>query len=84
MPDTKTIHVRVTFTIPIEVPADWDDERARLNIEANTDPGTGYVGAAIEELIEQHNDAGTCWGCAYNGENRIVEPRPDLTRLLGS
>ncbi|HTG95736.1 MAG TPA: hypothetical protein VL866_24255 [Pyrinomonadaceae bacterium] len=73
-PKTRTIHVRCTFIIPVEVPDDPSYD-AVFDIEENHCPGTGRVGAgaAIERYIDECGEQGICWACALGEENKIVE-----------
>ena len=67
----KKIQVKVTFTIPVEVPDD-EDYDASFDIEENHCPGTGLVGMAIDKAIEEGNKNGICWACKLGGKNEIV------------
>jgi hypothetical protein len=70
----RTVRVRCTFEINVEVPDDWDDEQILFDIEENHCPGTGRVGAAVDALIAKKD---VCWACALDGTNEvlgIVEP----------
>lgn len=64
------VRVRCSFEVEIDVE---DDVDPFFYIEDNGCPGTGPVGAAIDELIETASDNNTCWACGRNGENRIIE-----------
>ncbi len=67
----KRVKVLCSFFVEVEM---TDDEYARRHfiIEDNGCPGTGVVGAAFEKAVEEHDEAGACWACALNGQNRIV------------
>ncbi len=65
------INVKVTFTIPVEVP-DGEDYDANFDIEENHCPGTGLVGMAIDKHIKEMDEKGFCWGCALGGKCEIV------------
>ena len=67
----KTIKVRVTFTLPVEIPDD-EDYDANFDIEENHCPGTGRVGNAIEAHIKKHDGLNMCWGCAVEGTCKII------------
>jgi hypothetical protein len=67
----RTLTVRCSFTVEIEVPDEWDLDQARFAIEENGCPGTGIVGAKLEEIMEEHRKNSTCWACAAQGTNRI-------------
>jgi len=69
----KTIHIRCTFVIPVEVPDD-PEYNATFDIEENHCPATGLVGRAIDRHIEKCDEAGVCWACTLGGTNEIVEP----------
>lgn len=66
------IKVKCTFTIPVEVPDDADYS-VKFAIEENGCPGTGVVWAALQDHIEKHDKESTCWACALQGKNEIVE-----------
>jgi hypothetical protein len=70
----KTIRVKCTFIIPVDVPDDYynDDFTPEFDIEENHCPGTGIVGAALDKLIEEHNKSSTCWACSVGGKCEIV------------
>lgn len=72
MSATKTIFVKCTYIIPVEMPADMDDEALRFHIEENGCPGTGFVGDAFNAHMKTKEDQSMCWACALKGENRIV------------
>jgi uncharacterized protein len=76
MHSMKTILVRCTYVIPVEVPADMDDEALRFHIETNGCPGTGFVGAALDAHLEKQEEESMCWVCTLNGQNQIVTPSP--------
>lgn len=67
----KKINVRVTFTIPVEIPDDKNYDEI-FDLEENHCPGTGIVGAAIDKHIKQFDKDNFCWACALNGKNEIV------------
>jgi hypothetical protein len=69
--ETKEIKVKVTFTISIQVPADESYDET-FDIEENHCPGTGIVGAAIDEHIKKMDEKGFCWACALYGKCEIV------------
>lgn len=69
---TKTIQVKCTFTLPVEVPDDPDYD-AHFDTEDNHCPGTGLVGSALMEHMEKHDKSSTCWACALGGKCKIIE-----------
>lgn len=71
MKDKKTIRVKCTFVITIEVPKSNYDEY--FDIEENHCPGTGFVGIAIDKHIEKSDKENVCWACALDGECEIVD-----------
>lgn len=73
---TRTIRVRCTFEIEVEVPVETDDYCAEFMIEENGCPGTGVVGSALDRHIDDCNAKGICWACALGGENKIVSETP--------
>jgi hypothetical protein len=72
MKNTKTINVKCTFVIPVEVPTDVEGYDEFFDIEDNHCPGTGLVGVAIDLHIKKHTEEGFCWACALNGKCEIV------------
>lgn len=62
--------VRCTYLVEVELSDEIDDPH--FHIEDNGCPGTREVGAALERMIEDHENAGTCWACASQGENKII------------
>jgi hypothetical protein len=76
MHSTKTILVQCTYIIPVEVPADLDDEAVRFHIEVNACPGTGFVGDAFEAHRRKQAEERMCWACTLNGENKIIPGQP--------
>lgn len=67
----KTIKVKCTFTIPIEIPDD-PEYNATFDIEENHCPGTGIVGAAIDARIKYAEKNGICWACGLDDSCEIV------------
>jgi len=67
------VRVRCTYEVEIELP---DGADAQFVVEENGCPGTGSVGRALEEAMEEHERDGTCWACALGGENKIVAVVP--------
>ena len=59
MTATRTIHVRCTFVVPVEVP-DNPSYDAVFDIEENHCPGTGRVGAAFRRYMDECDEVGTC------------------------
>lgn len=79
---TRTIYVRCTFTIPVEVPVD-PEYNAKFDIEENHCPGTGRVVAALDKLREQFDSESVCWACNLDGKNEIIDaPSDELRRVL--
>lgn len=70
----QEIKVKCTFTIPIQVPDDYynDEFTPEFDLEDNHCPGTGLVGAAIDNLIKKHDTQNTCWACSVGGKCEIV------------
>lgn len=73
----KTIRVRCTLDINVEVPADMDDHQLQFSIEENSCPGTSWVGNAIDQHMELYEKEknGFCWACALHGTNMILKDR---------
>lgn len=69
----KTIHVRCSFILPVEVPDDPEYNEV-FDIEENHCPGTGIVGAALTAHIKDYDKKGYCWACALKGKNEIIDP----------
>jgi hypothetical protein len=72
----RRVRVRCTFEVVVEVPDEWDAEMIHFDIEDNHCPGTGRVGAALEDAIEGGDASGMCWACGRNGRNEILEIEP--------
>lgn len=70
---TRTVRVRCTFEVDVEVPADWTDEQAEFAIEENSCPYTGLVGAALDAAWARAEATGTC-ACCPTGKNEIIAP----------
>ena len=51
----KTIQVQCTLVVPVEIPDDEDYDEV-FDIEMNHCPGTGIVGAAIDEAIRRGDE----------------------------
>lgn len=68
---TRTITVRCTFDLPVEIPDDPDYDEV-FDIEENHCPGTGLVGAALEKRMKKQNEKGFCWACGLNAKNEIL------------
>ena len=63
--------VKCTLLVPIEVP-DNEDYSPHFDIEDNHCPGTGIVGRAIQDVMEECERKRICWACKLQGENLIV------------
>jgi hypothetical protein len=92
--ETRKVKVRCTFTIVVDVPV-WATEESEYNpyfdLEENHCPGTGIVGSALDAHIARHEAASTCWACALQGKNEILEidgepvkPRPGAPPIAGN
>jgi hypothetical protein len=76
MKTKKVALVQCTYIIPVEIPADWDDDKARLHIEDCGCPGAGIVGAAFLRHYKEQTAQSMCWSCTLpKGENKIVSIR---------
>lgn len=71
--EKKIIMVKCTFILPVEVPSNASYNEV-FDIEENHCPGTGFVGGALDELMEKHRKGNTCWACAVGGECEILTP----------
>jgi hypothetical protein len=71
----KTLLVKCTFEIPIEVEDNYYDEdfTPDFDIEENHCPGTGVVGAAFDEIYKRSDENSVCWACALKGKNEIID-----------
>ena len=67
----RTIKVRITLEISVEVPGDNTYDPS-FDIEENHCPGTGLVGMTLDKHIDKFRESGYCWACALNGKNEIV------------
>jgi hypothetical protein len=73
------VKVRCTLEVDLDVARyeSWpEDEREvrdliRFQIEENSCPGTGVVGAIIDRTQKECGDK-ICWACVLHGENTIV------------
>lgn len=63
--------VRCTYEIEVEMSDTISDHY--FHIQENGCPGTGEVGLALDQLMEKHDDASTCWACACQGKNEIIK-----------
>lgn len=70
----KTINVKCTFIIPIQVEDDYykDGFTEEFDLEENHCPGTGLVGVAIDTLIRECGEQDICWACKVGGKCEIV------------
>lgn len=68
----RTVQVKCTFTIPVEIPDDPDFD-AHFYIEENHCVGTGNTGLALEELMAKADQEGFCWACYLGSKCEIVE-----------
>lgn len=64
------VRVRCSFVVDVELPDDCDPY---FTIEDNGCPGTGAVQMALEKIMVEHDNASTCWACAAEGKNEILE-----------
>jgi hypothetical protein len=67
------VRVRCSYVIEVELP-DTQRNSAAWVIEENGCPGTGVVGAALDEQMRLHEEQSTCWACALGGQNQIIDP----------
>ncbi len=74
---SRTILVKCTFVIPVEVPDESDDYHVVFDIEDNHCPGPGRVWEALSDHIKECDDKGVCWACNLGGENLIVGEVPE-------
>ena len=70
----KKILVKITLEVPVEIPEDEDYDEV-FDIEENHCPATGLVGMALEKIMDKHNADSSCWACALNGKNEIIEEK---------
>lgn len=63
----------VECKLMVEVEVDFDNpDVIEFSIEENSCPGTGIVGAKIDEVMEKAAKGRVCWACNLRGQNRIV------------
>jgi len=67
----RNILVQCKVYVQVEYPDDATNEFIKFDVEENHCPGTGRVGAALDELIEQSDKHHICWACP-NGTNEII------------
>ncbi len=76
MNEPRTVeHRRVLVECRFEIWVDYKDSDCdvQFDIEENHCPSTGIVGLALDECMEEHEEASTCWACALNGSNKILK-----------
>jgi len=66
----KKVKVQVSFFVEVELD-DEGYERRHFILEDNGCPGTGIIGKAVTDLVNEESD--TCWACRHQGENKIIE-----------
>ena len=70
---TRRFKLKATIEFEVEVPSD-DSYDPQFDLVENHCIGTGIAGAALNALVEKHEKAHTCWGCAIQvGEIEIRE-----------
>jgi hypothetical protein len=67
----RRVKVQCTLIVELDWPDEWTDPH--FQIEENGCPGTGSIGRAIDDAIEEGERNGTCWACGLRGENKILE-----------
>jgi hypothetical protein len=65
------IKVKCTYFIDVEV-SDDPEYSAKFDIEENHCPGTGIVGATLDQVRREAEAEHICWACLLGGENEIV------------
>ena len=75
----RTVRVRCTFELDVEVPADATDDEVQFMLEENSCPWTGPVGSALDAAIERAEQTSTCW-CCPAGSNKVVCFRPPVSQ----
>lgn len=66
------VKVKVTLVLDVDV-NDSLEEIVIFHIEDNGCPGTREVGRALADLMDKHEKTSTCWACAAQGKNEILE-----------
>jgi hypothetical protein len=64
------VKILCSYTLEVEIP---DDVNPWFYIEDNGCPGTGAVGLKLGQVVDEHDQNSTCWACACDGENKILE-----------
>ncbi len=67
----RRILVRASVLIVVEYPDDETNDHIQFQIEENSCPGTGRVGAALSKQMEEDEKESVCWACNLQGENKI-------------
>ncbi len=70
------LRVKCTWLVDVDVPDDTSPDDARFDIEENHCPGTGRVGAALDDAMRDAHARGVCWACNGGGTNEIVSGLP--------
>lgn len=66
------LKVKCSFIIDVDF-SDDPELDPYFQIEENSCPGTGMVWLALKRHIEKHEQSRTCWACALQGKNEILE-----------
>ena len=66
------IKVRCILEVVVELPEGETIESMQYRIEENGCPGTGIVGAAIDNAYEHGKENSVCWACNLSGRNEII------------
>lgn len=75
----KKIKVLCQVIVEVEL-SDEAYQRRHFIIEENGCPGTGVVGAAIDQAIADGDDTSLCWACKLSGNNMIIQDEQPTCR----
>lgn len=67
------VKVKASVFVEVDVPDGWDQSDIQFHIEENHCPGTGEVGAAIDQAYAHGKKYSVCWACNLQGQNEILE-----------
>lgn len=67
------VKVRITAVLEVDLGEVDEDFSPYFQVEENGCPGTGAVGAALLAAIAEGERTSTCWACAHEGKNEIID-----------
>lgn len=79
----KTVKVKCTLMVDVEVPDDWDWAQTRFEIEDNSCPASHAVGSVIKKAIMHGEENSVCWACNLQGDNKLIGVPGHASNCLG-